>query len=105
MKSKPDGVSVTLMQEYAKRAGLEYVSKSHMFDLKKAFAEKVRPLKRGDEARIVNWALAEERKAQKSQSIQNTCKPNDKSSAVAPLLAAAVAVLRNMGIQSISFFR
>ena len=53
------------MSELAKRAGLEYVSKSHMFDLKKAFAEKVRPVRPGDEARIVNWALAEERKAEK----------------------------------------
>ena len=40
MKSKPDGVSVTLMSELAKRAGLEYVSKSHMFDLKKHLQKK-----------------------------------------------------------------
>ena len=104
MKSKPDGISVTLMSELAKRAGLEFVSKSHMFDLKKAFAEKVRPIRRGDEARIVNWALAEERKARKSQSRPKASNLNSKAAAVAPLLAAAVAVLRGMGIQSITFF-
>ena len=102
MKSKPDGVSVTLMSELAKRAGLKYVSKSHMFDLKKAFAEKVRPIRRGDEARIVNWALAEERKARKSQSRP----PASKAEALPKHpMVEAVAILRAHGVQSISLYR
>ena len=102
MKSKPDGVSVTLMSELAKRAGLEYVSKSHMFDLKKAFAEKVRPARPGDEARIVNWALAEERKARKSQSLPKARKEDALKER--PMIEA-VAILREYGIQSISLYR
>lgn len=61
MKSKPDGISLALMRKIAKDEGMKHVSKSHMFDLKKRFAEELRPPKPGDEALIMSCALAEER--------------------------------------------
>lgn len=73
-----------------------------MFDLKKAFAEKVMPVRRGDEARIVNWALAEERKARKSQSLPKDRKEDALKER--PMIEA-VAILREYGIQSISLYR
>ena len=103
-RARPDGVSVTLMSDIAERKGLSHVSKSHMFDLKKSYMAKVGPARPGDEARIVDWAIAEKRKTGRSPSLPKAGKPNAKSSAAAPLLAAAVTVLRNMGIQSVSFF-
>ena len=39
-----------------------------------------------------------------AETLQKSTDPSGKANAVAPLMAAAVTVLRNMGIQSISFF-
>ena len=61
MKSEPDGVSLALMRKIAKDVGMKFVSKSHMFDIKKLFAEKLWPPKPGDEPLLVSCALASER--------------------------------------------
>ena len=60
MKSEPDGVSLMLMQRIAKEKGLKYVSKSHMWDIKKTFSEKLWPPKPGDESLIVSCARVAE---------------------------------------------
>lgn len=103
-RAKPDGISVTLMSEIAKRKGLEHVSKSRMFDLKKAYAAKKGQPQPGDESRIIEWAIAEDRSNGRVPLLPKGRKAEKKTPAVAQLLAAAVAVFRSMGIQSVSFF-